>query len=161
MSGAMMMPEFDHEFAQTRRTIERVPEERFDWKPHEKSFSLYELTAHLGEIPQWLRATLEHDELDLETYERVLPKTKQDILDRFDAAVEAARAALEKATSEDFMTTWTMKSGDDVMMSMPKGAVLRSFVMNHNVHHRAQLGVYLRLLGVPVPAIYGPSADEQ
>ncbi len=159
--GAVMLPEFDHEMANTRKTLERIPEDKFDWKPHEKSFSLHELAAHLAEIPQWTGVTVNMDVFDMdEGYERVVPETKADILAHFDEKVAEARAVLEGASAEDLSATWSMKSGGEVMFSMPKGAVLRSFIFNHNVHHRAQLGVYLRLLDVPVPAIYGPSADE-
>lgn len=162
MGGAAMISEFDHECAETRKALQLIPEDRFDWKPHAKSWSLHELASHLAEVPHWAAPTLRTDVFDLETdYERVVPDTKEEILARFDAGVVEAREALEKATDEQLGSTWTMKMGDEVVLSMPKGAVLRSFVFNHNVHHRAQLGVYLRLLDVPVPGHYGPSADEQ
>lgn len=162
MNGATLLPEFDHEFQQTRKTLERVPEDRFDWKPHEKSFSLHELSAHLVEIPDWIPVTLETDELDVDgPMERDMPETRDGLLEKFDRSVAAAREALATASGETLGESWTLKSGDEVHFSMPKAAVLRSFVFNHNVHHRAQLGVYLRLLDEPVPAIYGPSADEE
>jgi len=162
MNGAAMLPEFDHEFQQTRKTLERIPEERFGWKPHEKSFSLHELSAHLVEIPAWIPVTLETEELDFDgPMERDMPETREALLEKFDEQVAAAREALEKASGETLGESWTLKSGGEVHFSMPKAAVLRSFVFNHNVHHRAQLGVYLRLLDEPVPAIYGPSADEE
>lgn len=162
MNGAMMIPEFDHEFAETRRALERVPEDKFDWKPHEKSFSLHQLAGHVAEIPQWVPVTLQMDLFDLdEPYERVVPETKEEILAHFDQGVAAARALIESATGDQLMSTWSMKKGGEVTLSMPKAAVLRSFILNHNVHHRAQLGVYLRMLDVPVPSHYGPSADEQ
>lgn len=162
MNGAMMLPEFDHEFAQTRKSLERVPEDKFDWKPHDKSFSLHALAAHCAEIPRWVPVTLSMDEFDIDApYDRVVPETKDEILAHFDEGVAEARALIEGASGDDLMATWSMKQGGEVAMAMPKGAVLRSFIFNHNVHHRAQLGVYLRMLDVPVPAIYGPSADEQ
>ena len=162
MNGAMLLPEFDHEMANTRKTLERIPEDQFDWKPHEKSFSLHQLAGHLAEIPNWTGVTVNQDVFDMdEPYERVVPETKQQILEGFDQAVAEARKILEGASGEDLMQTWSMKQGGDIAFRMPKGAVLRSFIFNHNIHHRAQLGVYLRMLGVPVPAIYGPSADEQ
>jgi len=161
MDGAMWLPEFDHEFAETRKSLERVPEEKFDWKPHDKSWSLHDLAAHCAEVPQWVGVTLEMDGFDIDApYERVVPETKEDILAHFDDGVKAARAAIETASGETMMETWTMTKGGEVQLEMPKGAVLRSFIFNHNVHHRAQLGVYLRLLDVPVPGHYGPSADE-
>lgn len=162
MNGAMMIPEFDHEFAQTRRALERVPEDKFDWKPHEKSYTLHQLAGHVAEIPQWVPVTLQMDLFDLDQpYDRTVPETKEEILAHFDEGVAAARSMIESATGDQLMTTWSMKKDGEIALSMPKAAVLRSFIFNHNVHHRAQLGVYLRMLDVPVPAHYGPSADEQ
>ncbi|MDH3271352.1 MAG: DinB family protein [Gemmatimonadota bacterium] len=161
MNGSMLLPEFDHEFAETRKALERIPEDKLDWKPHEKSFSLHALSGHLAEIPNWMRVTLEMDVFDLDApYERVVPETKEEILSTFDAQLKDAREALARASGETMMETWSMKKNGEVVMSMPKGAVLRSFIFNHNVHHRAQLGVYLRMLDVPVPGHYGPTADE-
>lgn len=162
MDGSTLLPEFDQEFAETRRALERVPEERFDWKPHDKSYSLHALAAHVAEVPKWLTVTLETDVFDLEAgYERDVPRTKEEILQTFDAHLAQAREALSEASDEALAETWTMTNGEETILSMPKGVVLRSFVFNHNIHHRAQLGVYLRLLDVPVPGHYGPSADEQ
>ena len=161
MDGSMFLPEFDHEFAETRRALERVPEDRFDWKPHEKSFSLHDLAAHLAEVPHWTGVTINMDVFDLdEPYERVVPETKDEILAHFDKGVAEARTILEGTSGDTLMQTWTMKQNGEVALSMPKAAVLRSFILNHNVHHRAQLGLYLRMLDVPVPGHYGPSADE-
>jgi len=161
MDGSTMLAEFDHEFAETREALERVPEDRFDWKPHEKSFSLQHLAAHIAEIPKWMSVAIEEDGYDMDgSYEPDVPETKDGILDAFDTAVEQARSVLGKATAEQLMGTWTMSQNGEAMMSMPKAAVLRSFILNHNVHHRAQLGVYLRMLDIPVPSHYGPSADE-
>ena len=162
MSGAMLLPEFDHEFAETRKALERVPDDRFDWKPHEKSYSLRDLAVHLSNIPEWLSVTLETEELDFtaSSFEPFVPERTAEILDRFDGAVAAARKALAGATPDRMAETWTLKSDGQEIFTMPKSAVLRSFVFNHNVHHRAQLGMYLRLLDVPVPGHYGPSADE-
>ncbi|MEQ9397548.1 MAG: DinB family protein [Longimicrobiales bacterium] len=162
MSGAMMIPEFDQEFAQTRIALERIPEDKFDWKPHDKSFSLKGLGAHLSDICYWMAPTLDMDLMDLDAnpWNPPVPDTKEGILARFDAGVKEARAKLEAATPEKLQEMWSMKWGGEVAMTMPKGAVVRSFIMNHNIHHRAQLGVYLRLLGVAVPGHYGPSADE-
>ena len=161
MDGSMFLPEFDHEFSETRRALELVPEEKFDWKPHDKSFSLHQLAGHLAEVPKWTGVTMNMDVFDLdEGYERVVPETKEAILAHFDEGVAEARKVLEETSGETLMQTWSMKKDGEVMMAMPKVAVLRSFILNHNVHHRAQLGVYLRLLGIPVPGHYGPSADE-
>jgi uncharacterized damage-inducible protein DinB len=162
MDGVALLPEFDQEFAETRRALERVPEERFSWKPHEKSYSLHELAAHLAEIPRWAGATLDSDVFDLDApYDRVVPQSREEILAHFDSGVAEARGKIEATSADELDGIWSMKKGGEVVFSMPKGAVLRSFVLNHNVHHRAQLGVYLRLLDVAVPGHYGPSADEQ
>ena len=162
MDGAMVIPEFDREFAETRRSLELVPEDKLDWKPHEKSYTLHQLATHVAEIARWVPVTLNMDEFDLDApYDRVVPESKEEILAHFDEGVAEARSMIEAATTEQLMSTWSMKQGGEVTMSMPKGVVLRSFILNHNVHHRAQLGVYLRMLDVPVPGHYGPSADEK
>ena len=161
MDGSMFIPEFDHEFAETRKALELVPEDKFDWKPHDKSFSLRQLAAHLAETLHWVPVTLVEDGFDMDApYERVVPETKEEILSHFDEGVAKARELIGSATPDQLMSTWSMTQGGEVTLSMPKGAVLRSFILNHNVHHRAQLGVYLRLLDIPVPGHYGPSADE-
>ena len=163
MNGATLLPEFDQEFAETRKFLERVPDDRFDWKPHEKSFSLRDLAVHLSNIPEWLPITIDTEELDFtaSSFEPFQPEHTVEILDRYDGAVEAARKALANATAEQLEATWTLKSDGNEIFTMPKGMVIRSFVFNHNIHHRAQLGVYLRLLDAPVPGPYGPSADEE
>ncbi len=162
MNGAMMVPEFDVEMANTRRTLERIPDDQLDFKPHEKSFSLLELAGHLSNLPQWTGLTLTTTELDIEApFDRKEPTNRDEVLAEFDANVAAARSVLEATSGEDMMVPWTLKAGDQVAFTMPRVAVFRSFIMNHNIHHRGQLTVYLRLLDVPVPALYGPSADEQ
>ena len=157
--------EFDHEMANTRKTLERVPEGKPAWKPHEKSMALARLAGHVAEIPGWVVQTLERDSLDIHPaggsvgQVGVMTSRKQ-LLETFDENVAAARAALSKATDETLMKSWTLHSGGKAIFTLPRTAVLRSFVMNHLIHHRAQLGVYLRLNDLPVPALYGPSADE-
>lgn len=163
MDGSMLLPEFDHEFAETRKALERVPEDRFDWKPHDKSFSLGRLAGHLAEIPEWMGPTvnlevLDFDEMDYTPFE---PSSREEILARFDEAVAEARKILADTSGETMMQEWSMKYGGEITMTMPKAAVIRSFILSHNVHHRAQLGVYLRLLDVAVPGHYGPTADEK
>jgi uncharacterized damage-inducible protein DinB len=161
LNGAMMLPEFDAELASTRRMFAASPDEKLDFKPHEKSFSLLHLAAHVANQPNRIGMTLATDELDLAGgFEQPDPKNMADVSAILDEAAEAARAALEGATDEALAATWTLKTGDEVHFAMPKGVVLRSFVFNHTVHHRAQLGVYLRLLDIPVPGMYGPSAYE-
>ena len=160
-----LLPEFDHEMANTRKTLERVPEDKFSWKPHEKSMTLGRLAVHVAEIPTWAAHTIEMDSLDVAPpgappYQPPKADTRKDILDLFDKTVTSARAAIAGASDEHLLKPWTLLSGGKTILTMPRVAVLRSFIMNHTIPHRAQLGVYLRLNNVPVPAIYGPSADE-
>lgn len=162
MDGATLLPEFDQEMANTRKMLERVPGDRFDFRPHEKSLSLLELAAHVSNLPTWTTMTLSTTELDLDQpMERDMPTTAEELVAELDRNSAEAREALEGAAAEDLGVSWTLRSGDQVWFTMPRGAVYRSFVMNHLVHHRAQLGVYLRLLDVPVPGMYGPSADDK
>lgn len=160
-----MLPEFDHEMASTRKTLERVPEDKFGWKPHEKSGSMGWLAAHLANIPSWASYTINQDTLDLAPggvppTPPPAPKSRRELLEMFDKNVTDGRAALAGAKDEHLFKTWSLLRNGATLLQMPRVAVLRSFVMNHMIHHRAQLGVYLRLNNVPVPAIYGPSADE-
>ena len=161
----MILPEFEHEMASTRRTLERVPDEKFDWKPHEKSTSLGGLATHLANIPSWTTNTFEKDELDIAPpgeppFRLEQAKSTADLLAAFDKNVAEARVTLRAAGDELWFGNWSLLNGGKTIMTMPRAAVMRGFVMSHLIHHRAQLGVYLRLLDVPVPAIYGPSADE-
>lgn len=157
-----LLPEFDHEFATLRKTLERVPEGKGDYAPHTKSMPMGKLSGHLAELPGWVNATLEADELDFAKmdYKPFVPANTAELLNALDAAVAKARPVLAAASDADMMKPWTLKQGDKVFFTMPKVAVLRSFVMNHMIHHRAQLGVYLRLNDVPLPQTYGPTADE-
>jgi uncharacterized damage-inducible protein DinB len=160
-----LLPEFDHEMANTRKTLERVPDDRLDWKPHERSYTLGDLATHLATIPSWAPPTIEQDALDLAPGGapplRAVPiRSRQEALERFDENVMAARAAIAGASDELLLKPWTLLSGGQAIFTMPRTAVLRGFIMNHIIHHRAQLGIYLRLNDVPVPSIYGPSADE-
>ena len=156
-----LLPEFDHEMTTTRKVLERVLEDRFDWKPHAKSFSLGALATHVATLPLWGEETLNRSEIDLAGAQPVaaLP-SKAELIATFDKNVAAARSALTGKTDAELMAIWTLKRGGKAIFSMPKTAVLRSFVLSHLIHHRGQLSVYLRLLDVPVPSIYGPSADE-
>jgi len=156
-----LLPEFDHEMALTRKVLERVPEDKFAWAPHEKSMTLGRLAGHISEIPGWVKEALTKDCIDIGgDFKPDIPTTRSQVLDKFDKLVGVARPLLDGATDAQFMSTWTLKSKDQEMFSAPKAAVLRSFVFSHLIHHRGQMSVYLRLAGVPVPAIYGPSADE-
>ena len=160
-----MLPEFDAEFGNTRKTIERVPDDRLAWKPHPKSFSMGDLAIHLAEAPGWGMAILGQDSFDVAPpggASYVPPKlgSRKEILEIFDKNLSQLRAALAGTSDEQFLKPWSLLKGGQTVMTMPRLAVFRTFVMNHNIHHRAQLGVYLRLNDLPVPALYGPSADE-
>ena len=161
----MLLPEFDQEMASTRKTLERVPYDKSDWKPHEKSTTMGGLATHLCNIATWSLYTINQDSLDLTPGGTALPgaelaKSQADLLETFDANVAKARAAIAAVSDEELFKPWSLMSNGKTIFTMPKVDVLRSFIMNHLIHHRAQLGVYLRLNDLPVPAIYGPSADE-
>lgn len=164
--SASMLPEFDQEMANTRRTLERIPDEKFPWKPHERSLSFMELANHLTRLPAWGASTIRNSSLDLdpEKSEFIQPppeETRDGVLASFDRAVSDFRAALEAASDVDMTQQWTLFKSGETLLSMPRVAVLRGLILNHMVHHRGQLTVYLRLNDIPVPAIYGQSADEQ
>jgi uncharacterized damage-inducible protein DinB len=158
--SAALLPEFDQEMATTRRTLERVPEDKFGWKPHEKSMSLGHLASHLAEMPGFAVAGLTMDSLDLANYKPWEAKSREEVLARFDQNVAGARAAIGSADDAKYMSNWSLLQDGKTLMTMPKVAVVRVFMMNHTIHHRGQLSVYLRLNNVAVPSIYGPSADE-
>jgi uncharacterized damage-inducible protein DinB len=159
-----LLPEFDQEMANTRKTLDRIPDDKLGWKPHEKSMTVGGLVTHLANILHWVLIALEKDSFDLASPEGQarLPavSSRREALEKFDRNVAAARAAIARATDEQLLKPWTLRSAERTIFALPRVGVLRSFVMNHSIHHRAQLGVYLRLNNVPVPAIYGPSADE-
>ena len=156
-----LLPEFDHEMTVTRKLLERVPEDKLAWKPHQKSFSLGQLAQHVSTIPMWGSMTLNGPEVDLSGNQQ-LPeaKTRAELLALFDGHVTTTRAALVGKSDAELMAPWSLKREGHVIFSMPKASVWRSFVMNHLIHHRAQLSVYLRMQDIPLPSMYGPSADE-
>lgn len=157
-----LLPEFDHEMATTRKLLERVPEDKFAWKPHVKSMSLGELAQHVATIPTWGTIALDQSEFDLAGGNQTPPaSSRADLLLAFDKHVGDTRNALAGKTDAELMMPWTLKNGDTTILSVPKVGVMRSFVLNHLIHHRGQLSVYLRTQDVPLPSIYGPSADEQ
>jgi uncharacterized damage-inducible protein DinB len=160
--SASLLPEFDQEMANTRKVLERVPDDKFDWKPHEKSGTLGWLANHLANIPTWTGLTINQDSLDLAPPDggSVTWKSRQELLDYFDKSVAAARDAIAGASDQELFKPWTLLKGGVTLMTLPKIAVLRGFVMSHIIHHRGQFTVYLRLNDIPVPSIYGPSADE-
>lgn len=160
-----LLPEFDQEAAGVRRTLERVPADKFDWRPHEKSGTMIWLAGHLANLPSWAVLTIEQDTLDLEPGGKPMPApptpaTVDELVATFDRQAAAARAAIAGAADAALVKPWTLLRNGTALMTLPKVAVVRSFVMNHLIHHRAQLGVYLRMNDVAVPSIYGPSADE-
>ena len=161
-----LLPEFDHEAAVTRTVLERVPEAQAAWKPHPKSMSLGQLAIHVASIASWTIPTLQGTELDLAPPggPPYTPPTWQSLAETlrvFDTTIVRARAAIVPITDLEMAQLWTLKKGGVAMFTMPRAAVLRAFVFSHTIHHRAQLGVYLRLLDIPVPAMYGPTADTQ
>jgi uncharacterized damage-inducible protein DinB len=164
MLAQTFLPEFDHEMSVTRKALERVPDEKFDWRPHPKSYTLGELTSHLPNLLTWTAMTIDQTEFVMDSDNPPPPQpaaaNRDEALKMFDENVTAARAKIAGASDEQLMQTWTMKVDDRVIVSMPKIAVLKAFILNHSIHHRAQLGLYLRLNDVPVPPMYGPSADE-
>lgn len=159
------LPEFDHEMETTRKTLERVPEDKASWKPHDTSMPMGRLAGHIAEMVGFAPATFQGDSLDFAppgappTQPTVMTSSKQ-LLDLFDKNVTAARAAISKASDEELLKTWTLLNGGKTFFSMPRITVLRSMILNHIIHHRGQLSVYLRMNKVPVPSIYGPSGDE-
>lgn len=157
-----LLAEFDMEMANTRRTLERIPEDKLEWKPDPKSMSMGRLAAHVAEMPGWAALTMGTDELDFAKggYTPAVATCCEQVLKIADENVAAARAAIAAASDEDFMKPWSLRSGDQIFFTLPKIAVIRGMVMNHTIHHRGQLTVYYRMNGVPVPALYGPSADE-
>jgi uncharacterized damage-inducible protein DinB len=164
--AAMLLPEFDHEMASTRRMLEGVPAAEAAWKPHPKSYPLGELASHIATLPLWGRLTLELTELDLgapanASLARTPFTTTPELLDRFDRNVRDARAALAAVSDAGMGVVWTLKNGAATIFSMPRAAVFRGFVLSHLIHHRGQLSVYLRLRDVPLPSLYGPTADTR
>jgi uncharacterized damage-inducible protein DinB len=154
--------ELQREAATTRRMLERVPEDKFGWKPHEKSMPLGRLAGHVAELPTLIAPALTQNELDFAvgSFQPFSPTSVAELLERFDGNVAAAAGLLKNQTDERMHETWRLRSGEQVFFESPRTVVIRSMVLNHIVHHRGQLSVYLRLLGVPLPSVYGPTADE-
>jgi len=159
-----LLPEFDREMGLTRRALERVPDGQFEWKPHPTSVTLGRLAEHLTEMPHWATMTMTQSGIEMTAERRpdyVRPATRAAVLAQFDKYLKEGRGHVAGKTDPEFFAPWTLKAGGRELFTMPKIAVMRNFVMNHMIHHRGQLLVYLRMLGVPVPSIYGPSGDEQ
>lgn len=160
-----MLPEFDQEMGNTRKVIARVPNEKTDWRPHPKSMPLGYLAVHLSMLPNWVNMILEKDELDIGLMMKSGWKMPDFVsadasVAVFDKAVQAARAALAVASEELLSKPWSLKNNGVTMFTLPKLATLRSMVFNHLIHHRGQMTVYLRLNDIPLPGLYGPTADE-
>ena len=158
--GEALLTEFDNEMATTRRILERVPSEKATWKPHPKSFALGHLAQLLSWMPSWIANGIKEDSLDLMMAPGYSFETTETLIKVFDANVREAREALEKAEDDDFGKLWSLRRGEQIYMSAPRGAVVRMHI-SHLSHHRGQMTVYLRLLDIPVPSVYGPTADER
>jgi uncharacterized damage-inducible protein DinB len=161
----LFLPEFEQEMATARKTLERIPEDKLSWKPHEKSMPLDRLAGHVAELAGWAANAIELDSLDFmppggPSFQPTIATSRKQVLEIFDKNREASRRAIAGASDEHLMKNWSLLRGGQTLMTMPRVSVLRSFCINHIVHHRAQLGVYLRLNNIPVPSVYGPSADE-
>lgn len=160
-----LLPEFEQEMAGTRKTLERIPDDKLSWKPHPKSGTMAWLGGHIADMVSWTAGTINQDSFDLappggEPYQSPVPGSTKEILALFDKNLAEARAALEKVEDGVLLGNWTLMGGGQAYFTMPRVAVIRTFVLNHVIHHRAQLGLYLRLNDIPVPGLYGPSADE-
>lgn len=158
--GTSLLPEFDLEMATTRRLLERVPDEKGEWKPHPKSFSLGHLAQLVSWMPAWIANTARESSLDLLAAPGYSYEKTATLLAGFDKNVRDAREALEASETVDFGALWSLKRGEMVVFSAPRGVVIRTHI-NHLIHHRGQLTVYLRLVDIPLPSIYGPTADER
>lgn len=155
-----LLPEFDQEMASTRRLLERVPSDKGEWKPHQKSFSLAHLAQLVAWMPGWITNAVKETELNLTSGAKYSQEKTEDLVKMFDKNVKEARAAITASKDADYKVNWSLKFGDRVVMTKPRAEVVRQHI-SHLVHHRGQLTVYLRLVDVPIPSIYGPSADEK
>lgn len=160
-----LLPEFDQEMAGTRKTLARCPEDKFDFTPHAKSWKMVSLATHIVNMVGWTLDTIDKDSFDVAPpgappYKEEPVTSGKELLERFDRNVTAARAAIAGASDERLLAPWALLQGGQTLFTMPRIVCIRSFIMNHIIHHRGQLCVYLRLNDIPVPALYGPSADE-
>ena len=153
--------DFQNELDNTRKVLERLPEDKLTWKPHEKSMSLGDLADHVARLPFFFETTATADSYDLSGWKQPpSPTTRAEVLQTFDERSKAALESMKQLTPENLMQPWSLKMGDQVFFTLPRAVVLRTFSISHMIHHRAQLNVYYRQVGVPVPGLYGPSADE-
>ena len=155
--------ELKHESALTQKMLERVPLDKKDWKPHEKSMTLGRLATHISHVPHWISDIILIDDFDFaaQSFQTNTAASQEELLKIFHETLDKAFADLEKMNDADFDTTWTTRSGNQVLRTIPKKVAIRGWAFSHLIHHRGQLSVYLRLLDVPVPGMYGPSADER
>ena len=163
--GQSMLPEFDQEMQSTRKALERCPSEKWSWKPHDKSGTLGWLAGHVGTVPEWITMTINTKEFDYApvdgpSYQPPKIENREQLLAAFDKAAAEAREALANVSDEDIMKNWKLLAGGKEVFVMPRIACIRGMCLNHLYHHRGQLTVYFRLMGVAVPGLYGPSADE-
>jgi len=163
--AASILPEFDQEMAGTRKTLERIPDDKLNWKAHPKFNTIGWVAAHLAEMPGWVKGVLTQDVMDInpvdgEPYRSPTATSRQQILDIFDKNVAEARQAISATGDAEFMKQWSLLSAGQPLFTMPRIAVVRAFVLNHSIHHRAFLCVYLRLNEIPVPGLYGPSGED-
>lgn len=163
--GQSMIPEFDAEMASTRSVLERVPNDKLDWKIHEKSNTIGWVANHLADIPSWVESSLAHDSFDIDpeggpAYQTPNERSRDAIIELFDRNIATARPLIEGVEDARLMQDWHLLQRGKVLMTMPRIAVLRTWVLNHSIHHRAHLCVYFRVNDIPVPGLYGPSADD-
>lgn len=158
-----LIAELKQESSSTKKMLEKVPMDKKDWKPHEKSMTLGRLATHVADTTHWASDIIHIDDFDfMKDYKtRPIANSQEELLATFQANLDKAIADLEAMTDEDFNKPWTVRRGEQVMFSLPKKVAIRGWAFNHLIHHRGQLSVYLRLLNIPVPGMYGPSADEQ
>lgn len=155
-----ILTEIDQEAQTTKRVLDRIPEDKLAWKPHPKAFSLGQLALHVASVPGSVAAFAVPDSMEAPNFSQPEAKTRQEVLDTFSESLKTAKDTLSKMDDARLMSTWSLTKNGKVLMSIPRIGFIRSILMNHNYHHRGQLSVYLRILNVPVPSIYGPSADE-
>src|SRR5467141_2965141 len=155
-----ILMEIEQEAQTTKRVLDRIPEDKLAWKPHPKAFSLGQLALHVASVPGSVAAAAVPDSMEAPNFSQPEAKSRKEVLDTFSKSLESAKDALKKMDDARLMSVWSLTKNGKVLMSVPRIGFIRSILMNHNYHHRGQLSVYLRILGVPVPSIYGPSADE-
>ncbi len=158
----LFLQEIDQEAVTTRKMLERVPADKFDWQPHPKSMTLKQLSTHIAELPSWPAMAVNSTELDFASapYEAVPLTDTKGLLELFEKSLAQGRGALEKADESKLDEEWLLRNGEQILATMTKASMIRISI-SQTIHHRAQLGVYLRLLNIPIPGSYGPSADDQ